>query len=119
MFHVRLLALFLCSVLLPLGATAQTIQLPQTGQTTCYESYASGAPVGESGAPLANCTDTGQDGEHQAGMAWPDPRFTVTYCDGDGPCGSQDADCDANPSTDLVVDNLTGDPTTIPAKEAP
>ena len=44
---------------------AGTIILPQTGQTSCFD--ASGAPV--------TCTGTGQDGELQAGLAWPNPRF--------------------------------------------
>jgi len=57
---------------------AGTAQLPQTGQTTCYDS--SGTVI--------SCTGTGQDGEIQAGVAWPDPRFTV--------------------SGDCVSDNLTG-----------
>ncbi|HZX48579.1 MAG TPA: DUF1566 domain-containing protein [Nitrospirota bacterium] len=56
------------------------IQLPKTGQTTCYNS---------SGTVTA-CTGTGQDGDTQAGVAWPSPRFTVST---DGYC---------------VTDNLTG-----------
>lgn len=55
--------------------------VPKTGQTTCYD---------ESGTPRG-CTGTGEDGEYQKGVAWPDPRFTV-------PGGNQD----------VVVDNLTG-----------
>jgi len=43
------------------------IQLPKTGQTKCYDS---------AGVELASCTGTGQDGEYQAGVAWPNPRFT-------------------------------------------
>ncbi len=40
--------------------------IPQTGQTTCYDI-----------AGLAiTCTGTGQDGELQNGMPWPNPRFT-------------------------------------------
>ena len=56
------------------------ISLSKTGQTTCYDS---------SGNVIA-CAGTGQDGEIQAGVAWPNPRFTVSaddYC---------------------VTDNLTG-----------
>ena len=26
------------------------------------------------------------DGAVQAGVAWPNPRFTVTYCNASGPC---------------------------------
>ena len=54
------------------------IPLPQTGQTTCYGSTGGGI----------TCGGTGQDGEIRAGVAWPDPRFTVS-----GEC---------------VTDNLTG-----------
>jgi hypothetical protein len=40
--------------------------VPRTGQVTCYDT--SGATV--------NCAGTGQDGELQEGVAWPNPRFT-------------------------------------------
>jgi hypothetical protein len=40
-------------------STAAIIQLPQTGQTSCYDS-----------------AGTGQDGDIQAGKAWPFQRFT-------------------------------------------
>ena len=43
------------------------IQLPQTGQTVCYDT--AGVAI--------NCIGTGQDGELQIGAAWPNPRFTV------------------------------------------
>ena len=46
---------------------AGTINLPQTGQTQCYDT--SGNAI--------NCPGTGQDGEIQAGVAWPEPRFTT------------------------------------------
>jgi hypothetical protein len=62
------------------NSEAGTIQLPQTGQTTCYDS-------GNPGAVIA-CGGTGQDGNLRAGAPWPNPRFTVT-----GEC---------------VTDNLTG-----------
>ena len=58
------------------------ISLPKTGQTTCYDS----------GGSVVPCTGTGQDGEIQAGVPWPSPRFTA----GTG----TEADC--------VKDNLTG-----------
>ncbi|MBI5193646.1 MAG: DUF1566 domain-containing protein [Nitrospirae bacterium] len=61
-------------------AGAGTVDLPKTGQTTCYNS---------SGAVVA-CPGTGQDGDVQAGVPWPSPRFTVST---DGYC---------------VTDNLTG-----------
>jgi len=47
-------------------AFAGTVDLPQTGQTICYDTAGSEIP----------CPLTGQDGEIQAGVAWPDPRFT-------------------------------------------
>ena len=54
------------------------ISLPKTGQTKCYDTLGNEIP----------CSGTGQDGEIQAGVAWPDPRFSV--------------------SGDCVTDNLTG-----------
>jgi uncharacterized repeat protein (TIGR01451 family) len=59
-------------------AFSGTVNLPKTGQTKCYDT--SGNEI--------SCTGTGQDGEIQAGVAWPSPRFTV--------------------SGDCVTDNLTG-----------
>ena len=50
----------------------------------------------------------GDDGDIQAGVAWPDPRFTVTYCDASGPCANPAEDCDLDPTNDVVTDNLTG-----------
>jgi hypothetical protein len=41
------------------------VPLPQTGQTACHD---------RSGAAGA-CAGTGQDGESQAGVPWPSPRF--------------------------------------------
>ena len=55
------------------------ISLPETGQTTCYDSLGS----------VIACAGTGQDGDLQKGVAWPTPRFT-----------------DNGNST--VIDNLTG-----------
>jgi hypothetical protein len=60
------------------GRTQGVINLPQTSQAKCYN--ASGAEI--------PCAGTGQDGELQVGVHWPDPRFTV--------------------SGDCVTDNLTG-----------
>jgi len=40
--------------------------VPRTGQVTCYDM---------AGA-TENCAGTGQDGELQEGVAWPNPRFT-------------------------------------------
>jgi hypothetical protein len=59
--------------------TGAPAELPKTGQTNCYD--VSGFPI--------PCTNTGQDGEYQYGVAWPNPRFT------------------ANADT-TVTDNLTG-----------
>ncbi len=70
--------LLFCSSL----ALAGTVQLPETGQSFCYDS---------SGANIA-CNGTGQDGDWQTGVSWPNPRFTVGT-------GTQDA---------CVTDNLTG-----------
>ncbi len=54
-------------------ADAATIQLPQTGQTVCYDA---------AGNTLPACSSTGQDGDKQAGVAWDDAtRFTIN---GDG-----------------------------------
>lgn len=53
--------------------------LPQTGQTKCYDSTGTEIP----------CTGTGQDGAILAGIAWPSPRF------------SDNGD-------ETVTDNLTG-----------
>lgn len=48
---------YLCSAINPIA---------RTGQTTCYD---------ESGTPR-NCTGTGEDGEFQTGVPWPNPRFS-------------------------------------------
>jgi hypothetical protein len=50
----------------------------KTGQTKCYDTAGVEVP----------CAGTGQDGEIQAGVAWPNPRFSV--------------------NGDCVTDNLTG-----------
>jgi len=48
------------------GESGPIISLPQTGQTICYDSNGT----------VISCAGTGQDGEFQAGVAWPNPRFT-------------------------------------------
>jgi hypothetical protein len=63
----------------PFYTRAATIRLPKTGQTNCF----SVAGV------IIPCTNTGQDGDKQAGVSWPSPRFM-----------------DNNNGT--VTDNLTG-----------
>jgi hypothetical protein len=62
------------------NSEAGTVQLPQTGQTTCYDT--TGAVIDCAGP------GKGQDGDLRAGVSWPNPRFTV--------------------SGDCVTDNLTG-----------
>ena len=51
-----------------LAVRGSTATLRKSGQTTCYDTA---SPYGE-----IPCTGTGQDGEKQAGVAWPAPRFT-------------------------------------------
>lgn len=58
---------------------AGTVDLPKTGQITCYDE----------GDNVIPCAGTGQDGDIQAGATWPNPRFTDN---GDG----------------TITDNLTG-----------
>jgi len=48
------------------GGPSGVLTLPKTGQTSCHD---------VSGTAIA-CAGTGQDGESQAGAAWPSPRFT-------------------------------------------
>jgi hypothetical protein len=60
-------AILLLSFFLSNYAIAGTIQIPKTGQTHCYDT---------AGNPIA-CAGTGHDGEIQAGVAWPTPRFAV------------------------------------------
>jgi hypothetical protein len=67
---------------------AGAIAVPRTGQVTGYA--------------------TGDDGDIQAGVAWPANRFRVVHADGAGLCPDQSTDCDGNPSTDVVEDRLTG-----------
>ena len=80
------------------GTTSGPAPLWVTGQTLCYDFE---------GAALT-CLGTGQDGDIQAGVAWPVTRFEITYCNASAPCPSQASDCDANTATDIVTDNLTG-----------
>ena len=78
-------ALLLFIVTLSLSGEASAsgaLNLPQTGQTTCYNE----------GGEIIACDNTGQDGDWQAGVPWPKPRFVS----GTG----TEADC--------MIDNLTG-----------
>ena len=54
------------SLIVTVPPTSGVIQLPKTGQTTCYDTDGN----------VIDCTVTGQDGEIQAGVEWPEPRFT-------------------------------------------
>ena len=77
---LAMIVVFVCvGLFMPVSIMAAPAPVEKTGQTTCYD--ASGAVV--------PCTGTGQDGEHKAGVAWPNPRFTDN---GNG----------------TVTDNLTG-----------
>ena len=60
---VLMIACFI--ILLPFLSFAAEVDLPKTGQITCYD---------ESGNVIL-CPDTGQDGDIQAGVDWPEPRF--------------------------------------------
>jgi len=48
------------------GDTSGPAPVPKTGQTKCYDSSGDEIP----------CPSTGEDGEYQKGVAWPEPRFT-------------------------------------------
>jgi hypothetical protein len=62
------LILALATSLLPFAtAQAAPADLPNTGQTTCTDT---------AGTVIA-CANTGQDGDLKAGVAWPNPRFSV------------------------------------------
>jgi hypothetical protein len=53
-------------VFVPFAAFGGEVDLPHTGQTTCYDE----------GGDVIACPGTGHDGDVQAGVAWPFPRFT-------------------------------------------
>jgi len=63
----KIFALSIFFLLLTSVAFTGTVNLPRTGQTKCYDTAGIAIP----------CAGTGQDGEIQAGVAWPNPRFTV------------------------------------------
>lgn len=64
--------------------SSSNIQLPHTGQMTCYDTAGLVVP----------CAETGQDGGVLAGIPWPNPRFTDNSV--------------TTPSELTVTDNLTG-----------
>ncbi len=70
------------------------VQLPKTGQKTYYSYHLNHKAK--------------DDGAAYAGVAWPNPRFTITYRDSTGNCSVQTSDCDTDSSNDVVTDNLTG-----------
>ncbi len=82
----------------------QVINLPETGQTTCYDELGT----------VVDCAGTGQDGEFHAGLAWPAPRFTDN---GDGTVTDnliglvwfQDANCIVKEYPDFDNDETPGD----------
>jgi hypothetical protein len=51
------------------GETNGSAPVSKTGQSTCYEYVEPDWVEGD-------CAGTGQDGDHQKGVAWPNPRFT-------------------------------------------
>jgi hypothetical protein len=61
---VIVLAMWVNGLVTP--AFAKTAFVEVTGQTTCYDSAGG----------VISCTDTGQDGDIQAGVPFPSPRFT-------------------------------------------
>ena len=111
---------FFCIMLIwPFFSFAGEVNLPKTGQTTCYN--ANGYVI--------DCVATGQDGNMQAGVDWPEPRFENN---GDGTITDhltglvwlKDAGCAgrmfwndalaycnnfANGSCDLTDDSVAGD----------
>ncbi|MEA3427853.1 MAG: DUF1566 domain-containing protein [Thermodesulfobacteriota bacterium] len=64
------------------GTYEGVAKVAKTGQTGCWNEY--GVSI--------NCTNTGQDGDLQKGVAWPNPRFTANTGD----------------ETGTVTDKLTG-----------
>jgi hypothetical protein len=79
--HFFSIVVGVCSgvVIVTAAPSSSALDLAKTGQTTCYDASGTAIP----------CAGTGQDGEIQTGVDWPDPRFTENA---DG----------------TVTDNLTG-----------
>jgi hypothetical protein len=72
--RAKIVAILMVEVIfvLPSMSRGATVNLPRTGQTTCYDTYDGNMHLG---APMP-CNGTGQDGEIQEGVGWPTPRFT-------------------------------------------
>ena len=66
-FYLITLATAVMFIMLPVLVFGGTIQLPKTGQTKCWDTNYNG--------PQIPCIGTDQDGDIQAGVAWPSPRF--------------------------------------------
>ncbi|MBN1263942.1 MAG: DUF1566 domain-containing protein [Anaerolineales bacterium] len=96
--RTRALIVLILACIFLAACQQQSSNLPETGQTQCYNYW--GLQV--------NCVSSSQDGQYQEGVDWPEPRFTVISCNESGPCSNTRIDCDSNPSTDAVLDNLTG-----------
>ena len=81
MISKKILALVVVSLFLLAanGCPLSPAPVPKTGQTNCFD---------EDGEEI-NCSGTGQDGEYQKGVTWPNPRFTDN-------------------SDGTITDNLTG-----------
>lgn len=67
MRNLHLIFVLIISLLPFATVQAAPVNLPETGQTTCYTA---------AGTETA-CATTGQDGDLKAGVAWPAPRFVV------------------------------------------
>ncbi len=70
MINKKLLSIVIISALIVLAVSAFAggpINLPQTGQTSCYDN----------GGVKISCEGTGMDGESRIGASWPEPRFEL------------------------------------------
>ncbi len=59
-------AFFLFCSTISIAFASPPAPIPKTGQTTCFDTAGS----------TISCAGTGQDGELQTGVAWPNPRFS-------------------------------------------
>ncbi len=86
MYTLNLIPILIAGLLPFATVQAAPADLPETGQTTCSNDTGAATICAVGGA------STGQDGAIKAGVAWPNPRFTV----GTGATAA------------CVTDNLTG-----------